>query len=54
MMKMMERGELDRSKFMKRLDGFLTLELDRKLFDLPVKDERKASEATVKSQPSNH
>ena len=51
-MEMMERVELDRDKIMKRLSGFLTLEIDRKLFDLPVKDEQKAGKATVKSKPT--
>ena len=36
-MEMMFKGELDRGKIMKRLDGFLTLEIDRKLFALPLK-----------------
>ncbi len=44
-MEMMSKGELDRDKLMKRLDGFLTLEIDRKLFELPVKEERKAGKA---------
>lgn len=35
MMEMMERGELDKGKMRKRLDGFLTREGDRRLFDLP-------------------
>jgi large subunit ribosomal protein L7/L12 len=35
MMEMMDSGELDRNKIMKRLDGFLTRELDRKLFEKP-------------------
>ena len=43
-MEMMEKGELDRDKLMKRLDGFLTREIDRKLFELPVLEERKAGE----------
>ena len=50
-MEMMDKGELNRDKIMKRLSGFLTLEIDRKLFDLPVKDEQKAGKATVKSKP---
>ncbi len=48
---MMSKGELDRSKIMKRLDSFLTLEIDRKLFDFPVLEERKASETIGKSKP---
>ncbi len=43
-MEMMSKGELDRDKLMKRLDGFLTREIDRKLFELPVLEERKAGE----------
>ena len=43
-MEMMSKGELDRDKLMKRLDGFLTREIDRKLFELPVLEERKAVE----------
>ncbi len=35
MMEMMKKGELDEKKILKRLDGFLTREMDRKLFDLP-------------------
>ena len=35
MMEMMDRGELDKDKIRYRLDGFLTREIDRKLFDLP-------------------
>ena len=35
MMSMMKKGELDEKKIMKRLDGFLTSDIDRKLFDLP-------------------
>ena len=33
MMELMKKGELDEKKIMKKLDGFLTLEIDRKLFD---------------------
>ena len=35
MMEMMKKGELDEKKIMKRLSGFLTSDIDRKLFDLP-------------------
>ena len=38
MMEMMKKRELDEKKIMKKLDGFLTLDIDRKLFDLPVKN----------------
>ena len=34
---MMKKGELDEKKILKRLDKFLTKEMDRKLFDLPLK-----------------
>ncbi len=43
-MEMMSKGELNGDKLMKRLDGFLTREIDRKLFELPVLEERKAGE----------
>ena len=32
-MEMMEKGELDRNKIRKRNSSFLTLDIDRKLFD---------------------
>ena len=38
MMEMMKKGELDEKKIRKRLDGFLTKDADRKLFDLSVKN----------------
>ena len=38
MMSMMKKGELDEKKIMKKLDGFLTKDIDRKLFALPVKN----------------
>ncbi len=38
MMEMMKKGELDEKKIMKKLDGFLTLDIDRKLFNLSVKN----------------
>ena len=38
MMSMMKKGELDEKKIMKRLDRFLTKDLDRKLFNLPLKN----------------
>ena len=34
MIEMMKKGELDEKKIRKRLDGFLTKEMERKLFDL--------------------
>ena len=42
-MEMMEKGELDSSVMMKRLDGFLTRTGDRTLFNLPVHE--------IKSEP---
>ena len=33
LMEMMEKGELDRNKIRKRNSSFLTLDIDRKLFD---------------------
>ncbi len=38
MMEMMKKGELDEKKIRKKLDGFLSKDGDRKLFDLPVKN----------------
>ena len=38
MMELMKKGELDEKKIMKKLDGFLTKDIDRKLFALPVKN----------------
>ena len=35
MMLMMKKGELDEKKILRKLDGFLTKDIDRKLFDLP-------------------
>ena len=32
-MDLMKKGELDEKKIMKKLDGFLILGIDRKLFD---------------------
>ena len=39
MMEMMKKGELDEKKILKRLDGFLTKEMERKLFDLTLINE---------------
>ena len=38
MMDMMKKGELDEKKIRKKLDGFLTKDIDRKLFSLPEKN----------------
>ncbi len=34
---MMDKGELDDGVIMKRLEGFLTRDIDRKLFNFPLK-----------------
>jgi large subunit ribosomal protein L7/L12 len=44
MMELLEKGELDRDKIMAKLDGFLTREIDRKLFDFPVVVEKVEAE----------
>ena len=38
---MMSSGELDEAIIMKRLEGFLTRDIDRKLFDFPLKGKDK-------------
>ena len=38
MIEMMKKGELEEKKIMKRLDGFLSRDTDRKLFNFPVKN----------------
>ena len=48
---MVSKGELDRDEIIKRLDGFLTLDIERRLFELSVLEERKASETKGKSKP---
>ncbi len=40
MMDMMKKGELDEKKIMKRLDGFLSRDIDRKLFDFSLQIKR--------------
>ena len=40
MLDLMKKGELDEKKIRKRLDSFLTKEMDRKLFDLPEKNQK--------------
>lgn len=55
MEEMIEAGELDKDVFTKRLDGFLTREGDRKLFNLPekkTKSEPTMSLDRVASPPS--
>ncbi len=41
---MMDKGELDSEMIMKRLSGFLTRDIDRKLFDLTVKESEKGKD----------
>ena len=36
MLDLMKKGELDEKKIMKRLDGFLSRDTDRKLFDFSI------------------
>ena len=36
---MMKKGELDEKKILKRLDTYLTKDIDRKLFTLPEKNQ---------------
>ena len=38
MMEMMKQGELDEKKILKKLDVYLTKDIDRNLFALPVKN----------------
>ncbi len=53
MMDLMKKGELDEKKILKRLDGFLTKEMERKLFDLTLINEgSKQKVATTKSNDS--
>ena len=55
--KMMTKGELDEGMIMKRLDGFLTRDIDRKLFDFPVKAKEKGDDnktgKTQKKKPTS-
>ena len=46
MVQMMEKGELDKGKILKKLDGFLTRDLDRKLFDLSIEEKKKSTRST--------
>ena len=41
---MMEKGELDEKVMMKRLEGFLTRDIDKKLFGFSVKEDKKGEE----------
>ena len=48
---MMDKGELDDGVIMKRLEGFLTRDIDRKLFDFPLLgDDKKESDSTKTPQ----
>ena len=38
MMELMKKGELDEKMILKKLDKFLTKDIDRKLFDFPEKN----------------
>ncbi len=54
---MMDKGELDDGVIMKRLEGFLTRDIDRKLFDLTLKgdgkDESDSTETTQGKKPTS-
>ena len=54
---MMDNGELDENMILKRLEGFLTREIDRKLFDFPVKAEGEGNnnktETTQRKKPTS-
>lgn len=54
---MMANGELDEAMILKRLDGFLTREIDRKLFDFPILEPEKGkdnqSATTPKKKPTS-
>ncbi len=48
---MMDKGELDDGVIMKRLEGFLTRDIDRKLFDFPLLgDDKNESDSTKTPQ----
>ncbi len=51
MIEMMDRGELDDGVIMKRLEGFLTRDIDRKLFDFPVKGDDKVEKDSTENTP---
>ena len=46
---MMDKGELDDGVIMKRLEGFLSRDIDRKLFDFPVKGDDKVEEDSTET-----
>ena len=43
-MNLMDSGELSREKMMEELDAYLTKDIDRALFDLPPRNEKKKKE----------
>ena len=48
---MMDKGELDNEVIMKRLEGFLTRDIDRKLFDFTLKgDDKGEGDSTATTQ----
>ena len=57
MIEMMDKGELDDGVIMKRLEGFLTRDIDRKLFDLTLKGDGKgesdSTETTQRKKPKS-
>ena len=50
---MMDKGELDDGVIMKRLEGFLTRDIDRKLFDFPVQGDSDSTETTSDKKPTS-
>ncbi len=46
---MMANGELDKEMIMKRLDGFLTRDIDRNLFNFPIKEPAKGKDNQTKT-----
>ncbi len=53
MIEMMDKGELDDGVIMKRLEGFLTRDIDRKLFDFPVQGDSDSTETTSDKKPTS-
>ena len=43
---MMDKGELSEGMILKRLEGFLTRDIDRKLFDFPLKQKSQGEDQT--------
>ena len=50
---MMDKGELDDGVIMKRLEGFLTRDIDRKLFDFPVQGDSDSTERASDKKPKS-